>query len=248
MAEVWFKYKGSDRILALIEIFGSTPFSLSMPPIRETGFLRMILSIVCLITCAQVACAQHTDAQGSSEDCGEPIPNTQDSFCSGPLRGLANTLNPYGTEHPDILRKQYASHPVCAMCPCGVDPVVPESEADELVRIREFLAVSPQKRLKSALEAGDFRFLGAPGFSGLYVPCTGHPVSRDILHVMPQTLNVQLSDEHAELNRRIYEYARQYNHLLVNWLVCSGDIPLPEASRQRLGIRCDSPSLQQVVR
>lgn len=211
--------------------------------ITESRVLRTILGIVCLFIGAHVAHAQDSDAQGSGEDCGDPIPNTQDSFCIGALRGLANTLNPYGTEHPDILRKQYASHPICAMCPCGVDPVVTGSDADELAEIREFLAISPQKRLKSAVEAGDLRFLGAPDFVGRYVPCIGHRASRDVLHIMPQTLNVQLSDEHAELNTRVYKYAQHYNHLLVNWLVCSGGIPLPRHSRQKLGIKCDELGL-----
>lgn len=205
--------------------------------------MRAILSIICLITCAQIARAQHTDTQNSDEDCGEPIPNTQDAICNSSLRGLANTLDPYGTEHPDILREQYASHSVCAMCPCGIDPVVPESDADELARIREFLAISPQQRLMSAIAAGDFRFLGAPDFVGIYVPCSGHRVDPDVLHIMPQTLNVEVSEEHAQLNRRVYMYARQYNYLLVNWLVCSREIPLPKASRQKLGINCNELGL-----
>jgi hypothetical protein len=200
--------------------------------------LRQVLGIVCLVTCAQMACAQHGDAQDYGELCGDPIPDTQDKFCAGRLRGLVDTLNPYGTEDPDTLRKRYASHSLCTMCPCGVHPAAPGSDADERAKIREFLAVPPQERLKSALEAGDFRFLGAPDFYGLYVPCSGYRANPDVLHVMPQTLDVELSEEHARLNRRVYLYAREYNHLLVNWLVCSGDIPLPEGSRQKLGIDC----------
>ena len=89
------------------------------------------------------------------------------------------------------------------MCPCGVDPVVPESDTDELARIREFLAISPQQRLMSAIEPGDFRFLGAPDFVGIYVPCSGHPVDPDVLHIMPQTLNVEVSEEEDRAQIRV---------------------------------------------
>lgn len=207
-------------------------------PNRETGPLRMMLSIVFLVSCAQLVDAQHIAEQNAVEYCGDPIPNTQNQFCTPSLRSLANSLNPYGTVHPDILRKRYATHSICAICPCGVDPVQAESDADQLAKLRAFLAISPQSRLDSAVEAGDLRFLGVPDFVGLYVPCYGYRANPDVLHVIPQTLNVQLSNEHAELNRRAYLYARQYNHLLVSWLVCSEDIPLPEATRRRLGIRC----------
>ena len=178
------------------------------------------------------------DNQSANEHCGDPLPNTHDHFCSGSLRGLANSLNPYGTEHPDRVHERYATHSICAICQCGVEPIPPESDANQLASVREFLAVSPEKRLDLAVEAGDLRFLGVPDFVGMYVPCYGHRASADILNVVPQTLNVQLSEEHAELNKRVYEYARQYNYLLGNRLVCSEEIPLPEASRQRLGIRC----------
>ena len=209
-----------------------------MSDISSSWLGPMILRLACLIICAPVVCAQHTGAKNSVDDCGDPIPDTQDAFCASILRGLANTLDPYGTENPRILREQYATHSGCAMCPCGVDPVVPESDAEQLERIREFLSVSPEKRLASATKAGDLRFLAAPKFMGLYVPCYGDRANRAVLHVMPQTFNVEVSDEHAELNRRVFLYARQYNHLLVNWLVCSKEIPLPEASLQRLGIEC----------
>ena len=179
-----------------------------------------------------------SDEQSAHEHCGDPLPSTYDYFCAGSLRGLANSMNPYGTEHPDSLRERFATHSICAICQCGVDPIPPESDADQLARIREFLAISPQRRLESAVKAGDQRFHGVPDIVGMYVPCYGYRASPDILNVVPQTLNVLLSEDHAELNRRVYVYARQYNHLLVNWLVCSEDIPLPEASRQRLGIRC----------
>jgi hypothetical protein len=198
----------------------------------------MFLRFACLIICAPVVCAQHAGAENSGDDCGGPIPDTQDAFCASILRGLANTLDPYGTENPGILREKYATHSVCAMCPCGVDPVVPESDPEQLERIREFLSVSPETRLTSAIKAGDLRPLAAPKFSGHYVPCYGDRENSAVLHVMPQTFNVEVSDEHAELNRRVFFYARQYNHLLVSWLVCSEEMPLPEASLQRLGIEC----------
>lgn len=178
------------------------------------------------------------DDQGAHEHCGDPLPGTYDHFCAGSLRELANSLNPYGTEHPDTLRERFATHPICAVCDCGVKPVPPESDANQLAGTRDFLAISPQERLDLAVEAGDLRFLGVPDFVGLYVPCYGHRASADILNVTPQTLNIRLSAEHAEVNKRVYEYARKYNYLLGNWLVCSEDIPLPEASRQRLRIRC----------
>ena len=183
------------------------------------------------------------DDESAHEHCGDPLPNTYDHFCRGSLRGLANTLNPYGTEHPDSLREQFAKHSVCAICQCGVEPIPPESAADQLASIREFLAISPQRRLDLAVEEGDLRVLGVPDFIHMYVPCYGYQnvfgdTNSDEVYVIPQTLNVRLSAEHAELNRRVYEYARQYNYLHGNWFVCSGDIPLPEASRQRLGIRC----------
>jgi hypothetical protein len=179
------------------------------------------------------------DDQISDEHCGDSLPSTREGFCVASVRGLANSLNPYGTEQPDTLRERYATNPVCAICQCGVEPIPPESDANQLASVRKFLAISPKERLGQAIEEGDLRFLGVPDFSGMYVPCYGHSASAEMLNVVPQTLNVQLSEEHAELNKRVYEYARQYNYLLGNWLVCSGDIPLPEDSRQRLGIRCD---------
>lgn len=190
-----------------------------------------------LIAAAAGAGDSHDD-EGANEHCGDPLPSTYDRFCAGSLRGLANSLNPYGTEHPDTLRERFASHPICAICQCGVKPVQPESDASQIASIREFLAISPQRRLELAVGAGDLRFLGVPDFVGMYVPCYGHGASADILNVVPQTLDVRLSEEHAELNKRVYEYARQYNYLLANWLVCSEDIPLPETSRKKLGIRC----------
>lgn len=139
-------------------------------------------------------------------------------------------LDPYGTEHRDILRERYVTHSICAICPCSVEPAQSDSDADQLAELREFLAISPQSRLDAAVEAGDFRFLGVPDFVGLYTPCYGYPAMADTnpddLHVIPQTLNVQLSDQHAELNRRAYVYARRYNHLLLFWLPCSEEIPL----------------------
>lgn len=132
-------------------------------------------------------------------------------------------LDPYGTEHPDILRERYATHSMCAICPCGVEPAQPESDANQLAELREFLAISPRSRLDAAVEADDLRFLGVPDFVGLYTPCYGYRAMEvtnpDDLYVIPQTLNVQLSDEHAELNRRAYVYARQYNNLLLSWLI-----------------------------
>ncbi len=151
-------------------------------------------------------------------------------------------LDPYGTEHPDILRERYATHSICAICPCGIEPAQSDSDADQLAELREFLAISPRSRLDAAVEADDLRFLGVPDFVGLYTPCYGYRAVADInpddLYVIPQTLKVQLSDEHAELNRRAYVYARQYNHLLLSWLICSEEIPLPETTRQKLGISC----------
>ena len=194
--------------------------------------------VLLLLTVAAFGADDPNNDQSAVEHCGDPLPTTYDHFCASSLRGLANSLNPYGTEHPDDLHKQFATHSICAMCPCGVDPIPPESDTDELTKIREFLAISPQERLDSAVKAGDLRFLGVPDFVRMYVPCYGHNASADVLNVVPQTLNVLLTEEHAELNRRVNEYAREYNYLLGNWLVCSNDIPLPEASRQRLGIRC----------
>jgi len=204
--------------------------------------LRTILGIVFLVICWQFAGAQPVAEPNALEDCGEPIPNTQHRFCRSNLRGLAMLLDPYGTEHPDTLRERYATHSICAMCPCGIEPIHTDSDADQLAELREFLAISPRSRLDEAVEAGDLRFLGVPDFAGLYTPCFGYQAwedtSPDILYVIPQTLNVQLSDEHAELNRQAYVYARQYNHLLVSWLICSEKIPLPETTRRRLGISC----------
>jgi hypothetical protein len=198
----------------------------------------MMLSIVFLVSCVQFADAQQVVEQNVLEDCGEPIPNTQDRFCNRLVGGLAMLLDPYGTEHPDILRKRYATHSICAMCPCGVEPAQPDSDADQLAVLREFLAISPRSRLDAAVEAGDLRFLGVPDFFGLYAPCLGYRGNPDVLYVIPQTLNVQLSDEHADLNRRAYVYARQYNHLLASGLICSEEIPLPETTRRKLGISC----------
>ena len=195
--------------------------------------------VLLLLTAAAFGADDSNDDESAVEHCGEPLPSTYDGFCASSLRGLANSLNPYGTEHPDTLRERYATHPVCAVCQCGVEPIPPESDANQLASVRDFLAISPKERLGQAIEEGDLRFLGVPDFSGMYVPCYGHSASAEMLNVVPQTLNVQLSEDHAELNKRVYEYARQYNYLLGNWLVCSGDIPLPEDSRQRLGIRCD---------
>lgn len=205
--------------------------------------LKTVATIGAAILLSSIATVSGADSpnddQIADEHCGDLLPSTHEQFCAASVRGLANSLNPYGTEHPDTLRERYATHPVCAICPCGVEPISPESDANQLSSVREFLAISPKERLDLAIEEGDLRFLGAPDFSGIYVPCYGHSSSAEMLNVIPQTLNLQLSEEHAELNKRVYEYARQYNYLLGNWLVCSGDIPLPESSRQRLGIRCD---------
>ena len=212
----------------------------------ETGALRTLLSIVFLVSCGPFADAQRVAEQNALEDCGEPIPNTQHLFCNSLVRGLAMLLNPYGTEHPDIIRERYATHSICSACPCGVEPAQPDSDADQLGELREFLAISPQNRLDAAVEAGDLRFLGVPDFVGLYAPCYGYRAVEGIysgnLYVIPQTLNVQLSDEHAELNRRAYVYARQYNHLLLSWLICSEEIPLRIMARiqgsSRLRLPC----------
>jgi hypothetical protein len=195
-----------------------------------------------LVSGVQISDAQHVGDQNTQEDCGEPIPNTQDQFCISNLRELAMMLNPYGMEHPDTLRERYAAHSICAMCPCGIEPAQPHSDTDQLEELREFLAVSPRNRLDEAIKANDLRYLGVPDFVGLYTPCFGYRIlgntNPEVVHVTPQTLNVQLSDEHADLNRRAYIYARQYNHLLLDWLICSEDIPLPEPTRRRLGISC----------
>ena len=208
----------------------------------ETGPLRTLLSIVFLVSCGPFADAQRVAEQNALEDCGKPIPNTQDLFCNSLVGGLAMLLDPYGTEHPDILRERYATHSICAFCPCGVEPAQPASDADQLVELREFLAIAPQRRLDAAVEANDLRFLGVPDFIGQYTPCCGYQslgdTNPDEVYVIPQTLNVQLSDEHAELNTRAYVYARQYNHLLLSWLICSEEIPLPASTRRKLGISC----------
>ena len=208
----------------------------------ETGPLRTLLSIVFLVSCGPFADAQRVAEQNAPEDCGEPIPNTQDLFCDSLVRGLAMLLDPYGTEHPDILRERYATHSICAACPCGVEPAQPDSDADQLAELREFLAISPRSRFDAAVEVDDLRYLGVPDFIGLYTPCYGLQAVLDTnpsnVYVIPQTLNVQLSDEHAELNRRAYVYARQYNNLLLSWLICSEEIPLPETTRRKLGISC----------
>jgi hypothetical protein len=123
-----------------------------------------------------------------------------------------------------------------------VEPVQPDSDADQLAELREFLAISPRSRLEAAVEADDLRFLGVPDFIGFYAPCYGPPTlvnnNPEDVYTIPQILNVQLSDEHAELNRRAYVYARQYNQLLLSWLICSGEIPLPETIRRKHGIGC----------
>jgi hypothetical protein len=204
--------------------------------LKVVGKIGVVIYL--LLIAAESGADDPYDDESAPQHCGDPLPNTYEHFCAGSLLVLANSLNPYGTESPDDLRERFATHSICAICQCGVEPISPESDANQLANIREFLAVSPQKRLDLAAKAGDLRFLGVPDFVGMYVPCYGHHASADLLKVVPQTLNVQLSEEHAELNRRVYEYARQYNYLLGNWLVCSEDIPLPEASRQRLGIRC----------
>jgi hypothetical protein len=201
-----------------------------------------LLCIALLVSCAQFSDAQHAGAQELQDDCGDPLPDTQDQFCASYRRSLPVLLNPYGKEHPDTLRERYATHSICAMCPCGIDPARPVSSTDDLDEVREFLATSPSNRLAAAMEAGDLRFLGVPDFVGTYIPCFRYRVmgdpDPDVIFVTPQTLNVQLSEEHAELNKSAYIYARQYNHLLVSRLICSDEIPLPEPTRHRLGIRC----------
>ena len=49
------------------------------------------------------------DDQSAHEHCGDPLPKTYDNFCVGRLHELVNSLNPYGTEHPDNLRERFAT-------------------------------------------------------------------------------------------------------------------------------------------
>ena len=82
----------------------------------------------------------------------------------------------------------------------------------EFAELRGFLAISPKARFDAAVNAGDFRVLMVEGYllevpPHAQVPCYG-------VHVIPQTTDSPLSEEHAELIRRARAYAAEYNLLL----------------------------------
>ncbi len=91
-------------------------------------------------------------------------------------------------------------------------PSTATSETGEFAELRGFLAISPKARFDAAVNAGDFRVLMVEGYllevpPHAQVPCYG-------VHVIPQTMDSPLSEEHAELIRRARAYAAEFNLLL----------------------------------
>ncbi len=217
--------------------------------------MKEFLGIVVFVSCGPFVYADTVTPEPITlEACAELIANTP-NLCEASVETLTTVAGRYSLEHPDFRRACSVSthlclataprlrETVCEICSCSD---LRFSGTVQPAALRELLASSPQTRLDAAVDEGDLRFYGLPGPAGLYTPCHSFSEWSGIVsyidyvgdvRLIPLIMDVDLSEEHAELNRRVYVYATKYNFLLLK-LMCSDESPLSDFDRSVIGRNC----------